>query len=146
MRLVITITTQIKIHMYLWWIASHDVETQRKGVVFVVIHNPKISDAVSTTPPPTPAKPAKVVSATIPAATATDSTLLGDGREEPQGVVSGIPNLNFVKFYVNRRRALASRMVAMHTCTPDTPFYSIVRSINTAMVDDRCRIKLHVGA
>jgi len=38
------------------------------------------------------------------------------------------------------------RMVAFHICTPDTPYYTIVRSFNTAMVkDERTRVKMHVG-
>ena len=121
--------TQAKIHLYLWWIASEDVETQQRGVVFVVMHSPTISDAISTTPASSSSKP-------LPDDEHATETTAADGQ---------LPSMAFLKFYVNRRRSLPTRMVAMHSCTPDTPFYSIVRSINTVMAHERSRVKVHIG-
>jgi len=142
-----------KIHIYLWWVASESVETQRKGIVMIVIHNPAFSDQ------------------TTAASDSNHNEFTGGENnnnnnnndidrshhidensnidtEEPyqQQDVAGLPSLQFAKIYINRRKGMPIRMVAFHICTPDTPFYSILRSFNVAMLgDERCRVKVHVG-
>lgn len=118
---------QAKIHFYLWWVASKSVETQRNGIVMVTFHNPAISDAT-----PLPAT-AESVSSAIE-------------RDENYEDIRGLPSLRFAKIYVMARRGMPLRLVSLHTCTPDTPYYSIVRAYNSAMVEERARLKFHIGA
>jgi hypothetical protein len=133
---------QSKIHFYLWWIASESVETQRKGLVFVTIHNPAISDATS----PTPAM-SSYDNDNDQTADHGQTTSDQNDDEPHKHDISGLPSMEFAKFYVTRRNSKPVRMVACHVCTPDTPFYNIVRSFNAAMLgtDERCRMKIHVG-
>lgn len=119
-----------KIHFYLWWVASESVETQRKGMILLTIHNPKIID--SSTPEN------------------NDDHLIQDKQFYDDGTskndIGGLPSFQFAKLYVKSRKALPLRMTAFHICTPDSPYYSIVRSFNTSMVkDERARVKMHVG-
>jgi hypothetical protein len=129
-------TLQAKIHIYLWWAASHSVETQRKGIIFVNIQDSAISD--STTP------------------TSSDCNANGDDEANSNRAnstqqnqeIKGLPSMKFAQIYVKGRLALPARMVAMHVCTPDTPFHAIIRSFVVAMthIDYRGRVKMHVGA
>lgn len=131
---------KIKLHLYLWWVASESVETQRKGVVLVVIHNPKIMDTHL---------PQAFTSEddTIYNKNENGATFEGFGQQQQQQQdVVGLPSFKFAKFYVTNRNCLPVRMVAYHVCTPDTPYYSMLRSFTTAMLREaRARVKLHVG-
>eukprot|EP00533_Pseudo-nitzschia_delicatissima_P009889 CAMPEP_0116087644 /NCGR_PEP_ID=MMETSP0327-20121206/5468_1 /TAXON_ID=44447 /ORGANISM="Pseudo-nitzschia delicatissima, Strain B596" /LENGTH=598 /DNA_ID=CAMNT_0003578715 /DNA_START=114 /DNA_END=1910 /DNA_ORIENTATION=- len=118
--------TRAKIHFYLWWVASKSVETQRKGVVVVTFHNPAISDAT-------------------PSSATTESVSSAIDRDEDFEEIRGLPSLRFAKIYVMARRGMPIRVVAFHTCTPDTPYYSIIRAYNSAMVEERARLKFHIG-
>eukprot|EP00537_Pseudo-nitzschia_pungens_P011230 CAMPEP_0172393360 /NCGR_PEP_ID=MMETSP1061-20121228/9237_1 /TAXON_ID=37318 /ORGANISM="Pseudo-nitzschia pungens, Strain cf. pungens" /LENGTH=506 /DNA_ID=CAMNT_0013124399 /DNA_START=369 /DNA_END=1886 /DNA_ORIENTATION=- len=122
--------TRAKIHFYLWWLASDSVESQKRGMVFVTIHNPAIAD--STTEDYSNGHANKKMNENY--------------TPEQQQEISGLPSMQFAKFSIYRRNCLPMRMSAFHLCTPDSPFYSVVRSFTTAVLGgDRCRIKVHVG-
>lgn len=111
---------RVKIHLYLWWVASESVESQRKGMIHIAIHNySEYSD--------------------------------GSEREEnppsndPEEV-SGLPSMAFAKNSLKRSHGLPMRSVSFHCCTPDTPFFTLFRSITSLMLgENRVRLKMHVG-
>lgn len=131
---------QAKIHIYLWWVASQSVETQRNGIVFICMHNPAFSDQTTG---------ASDKNRNGIYRNKTDENSISSTHSEEasqQQDVEGLPSLKFAKIYVNRRKGMPVRLVAFHLCTPDTPFYAILRSFNVAMLgDERCRVKVHVG-
>ena len=136
--------------MYLWWVASECVETQRKGIVVVTIQNPAISDLTTTT-------------------SSSNNNDNDGGRQqelqlqlqqqqqqnqqqqqkqrETQSDITGLPSMKFATKYMKIRKATPLRITAYHLCTPDTPFYTMVRSFNTVVLgtEERCRMKVHVG-
>eukprot|EP00531_Pseudo-nitzschia_arenysensis_P018566 CAMPEP_0116131312 /NCGR_PEP_ID=MMETSP0329-20121206/8939_1 /TAXON_ID=697910 /ORGANISM="Pseudo-nitzschia arenysensis, Strain B593" /LENGTH=591 /DNA_ID=CAMNT_0003625735 /DNA_START=421 /DNA_END=2196 /DNA_ORIENTATION=+ len=117
--------TRAKIHFYLWWVASESVETQRNGMVMVTVHNPGIADANPST--------------------ATETAALSAFGDEEYEDIRGLPSLRFARIYVKCRRGMPTRLICLHTCTPDTPYYNIVRAYNSVMVEERARLKFHVG-
>ena len=122
---------QTKIHLYLWWTASECVETQRKGMVFIIIHNPNVTDSTSTP---------NAIQSEDPANTDSDTD------DESMQDVDGVPSMWFAKTSQLMLKCLPVRLVAIHLCTPDTPFYNMMRSFNTVMFRDlRCRTKMHIG-
>jgi len=113
-----------KIHFYLWLVASESVESQRRGIVFVTIQNPSLSDSTTT---------------------GSTSSNHGENFSDLQEQ-SKLPSIEFLKLSMAHRQALPIRMSACHLCTPDTPFYGVFQSLITAvMTGDRCRVKVHVG-
>lgn len=121
--------TRAKIHFYLWWVASESVESQRRGIVFITIHNPALSDCT-----------------TEAVSTAQKNGMGHDGTQEQQQEISGLPSMQFAKLCTHRRDCLPVRMSAFHLCTPDSPFYSMLQNFTTAILSgERCRIKVHVG-
>ena len=128
---LLLIVFKAKIHVYLWWIASESVETQRKGMILLIVHNPKITDAS------TPESDNR---------SGQDKQFFDEDAGTSKSDLGGLPSFQFAKIYVQRRKCLPLRMTAFHICTPDSPYYSIVRSFNTAMVkDERTRVKMHIG-
>lgn len=117
---------QAKIHFYLWWVASESVESQRNGLVLVTIHNPDISDA----------QPSKAIHTLAHSPTA-DGDDYGDN--------SKLPSITFARIYIRARRGMPIRLICLHTCTPDTPFYNILGAYHTHMIEERARFKFHVG-
>ncbi len=93
----------------------------------MTFHNPAISDAT-------------------PSSATTESVSSAIDRDEDFEEIRGLPSLRFAKIYVMARRGMPIRVVAFHTCTPDTPYYSIIRAYNSAMVEERARLKFHIGA
>jgi len=126
-RLLVSITLfsrQGKIHFYLWLVASESVESQRRGIVFVTIQNPSLSDSTTT---------------------GSTSSNHGENFSDLQEQ-SRLPSIEFLKLSMVHRQALPIRMSAYHLCTPDTPFYGVLQSLITAvMTGERCRVKVHVG-
>jgi hypothetical protein len=106
----------------------------------VTIHNPAIFEA---TPPSPSLAPAMMSDYNDN----NDHDNHHQQANDPKKDISGLPSMEFAKFYITRRNSKPVRMVACHLCTPDTPFYNIVRSWNTALLgtDERCRLKIHVG-
>ena len=95
----------------------------------VTVHNPAISDAT-------------------PSSATAESVSSAIDRDENYDDIRGLPSLRFAKIYVMARRGMPLRLIALHTCSPDTPYYSIVRAYNSAMIEERARarLKFHVGA
>ena len=120
------------------------METQRKGIVLITFHNPAISDSTTTT------------------SSSNNNGSNGGLQQEPQqqqnqqqqrkqketqSDITGLPSMKFARKYMNSRKATPLRIAAYHLCTPDTPFYTMVRSFTTVMMgtEERCRMKVHVG-
>jgi len=114
--------TKAKIYFYLWFVASEDIETQRNGIVVVIIHNPAITDASTT-------------------------SSKGGYQNTPSQDTRSVPSVQWASTYANYRGSLPVRMCANHLCTPDTPYYQMVQTFFALMMrsEGRCRMKVHVG-
>jgi len=114
--------TRAKIYFYLWFVASEDIETQRNGIIVIIIHNPAITD-VSTT------------------------SSKGGYQKTPSIDTRTVPSVQWASTYANYRGSLPARMCANHLCTPDTSYYQIVQAFFALMLrsEERCRMKVHVG-
>lgn len=116
--------TRAKIHIYLWFVASEDIETQRKGMVLIIYHDPNITNS-STSP------------------NSKDHTAPNDGQD-----TRALPNSAWVRTY--KKYLMAGRLVrqcAFHLCTPDTPYYHFIQLYCTLLAEPeiRCHMKFHVG-
>lgn len=101
-------------------------------MVLLIIHNPKIIDSST---------PEKNDDHSI-----QDKQFYDEDAGTSKNDIGGLPSFQFAKIYLTRRKSLPLRIAAFHICTPDSPYYSIVRSFNTAMVkDERARVKMHIG-
>ena len=55
-------------------------------------------------------------------------------------------SMTLAKLYVTRKDGLPGRMIAIHMCTPDTPYFSVLRTFHAAMLGiHRSRLRIHVG-
>lgn len=138
--------TRVKIHMYLWWVATECEETQRKGIVFITFQAETISDTlVSTT---SKSNNDDNVSQKIVDDVDYQDRVEKNLQHAQQGSDSNttLVSLDFAKYYSSRKGGLPGRLVSIHMCTPDTPYFAVLRTFVVAMLGiDRCRLRIHVG-
>merc|ERR1712032_727309 len=101
--------------------ASEDIETQRNGYVFIVIHNPDICEVT----------------------TKKKSSTKGNNSEDTRA----FPDIKWGRILAKWRESIPLRLVACHVCTPDSPYYRMIRSWQTFLCPPhlRCRLKFHKG-
>ncbi|OEU23355.1 hypothetical protein FRACYDRAFT_233528 [Fragilariopsis cylindrus CCMP1102] len=107
----------IKAYFYFWMVASNDVETQQKGVVFLVYPTISKKDGGSGS-----------------SKGATISQMM-------------LPNQIDRILHKKCNEAAPIRIAAVHFCLPNTPFFHLLRSVMTMTlpVSYRNRLKFHVG-
>ena len=108
---------KIKAYFYFWMVASNDVETQQKGVVFLVYPTISKKDGGSGS-----------------SKGATISQMM-------------LPNQTDRILHKKCNEAAPIRIAAVHFCLPNTPFFHLLRSVMTMTlpVSYRNRLKFHVG-
>lgn len=127
------------------------MESQRKGLILITIHNPNILDSTMTTTSSINGNNGSLQQEQEQQQQLHLQQLQQQQRNQKQNEikteVTGIPSMKFAKMYMKYRNAAPLRLCAYHLCTPDTPFYKMVVAFNTMILasDQRCRIKVHVG-
>jgi len=135
------LTLRIRINLILDWIASEDVETQRKGVVAVVWP----SD------PPKPTTHGGGASGTGSGLSSGVSSCSSESEDEGsqwEGFLRPKYSKNDIAYHKRYYHAQPIRVAAMHWCSQDKPIYRILNSLHYFSLDSKSqsRYKVHFGA
>lgn len=132
-------TIRLKAYFYFWMIASNDVESQQKGVVFLVWPSSNFKrdedtgsscdDNISNIP-------------TADGTTASSPTKSASTFQQRK-----IPSQLDRELHDKCNAAAPIRLAAVHFCFPNNPFFHLLRSVMTMTlgIHYRRRLKFHVG-
>jgi len=138
-------TLRAKAYFYFWMIASDDIESQQKGVVFLVW--PTLDNSVGSS---------NNNSASASGGRDRDSGGLRGGRSSnftstsstiSNKLKQAIPDQTDRRLHIKMNAAAPIRICAVHFCYPNKPFYHVLRSVMTMTlgIHYRHRLKFHVG-
>jgi len=168
-------TLRAKAYFYFWMIASNDIESQQKGVVFLVWptldtnNQNQNQNTTTTTSSSTSSSGSRdrdrdcdcdrrghnsTATSTSTASTSTSistststSTTVSNKSKSNSFLKQTIPSDTDIKLHVKMNAAAPIRFCAIHFCYPNRPFFHVLRSVMsmTLGISAMSRLKFHVG-